>query len=249
MLYAMPRRTEEENSSTDWLSRHFAPRIDCGFVFGSSVFCFANAGDVDVAILLCQYETECLSISRSSFAVLKQRFLTRFNKPLHCTVFLPRESASFWEFSLSVGPNVCWLESLMGKNLRSEIITFFLQKMERHDRVTTVSLLVDDENYVYEIGRSCGYSDVRVWLTDDYCFTLDSYYSKPTIIRAGDFILMARPEGSATPEAIEHARLQRITVGKIGHLMGAMNYPDLDQYIPPEQRELSNSAPPRPWWV
>lgn len=96
--------------------------------------------------------------------------------------------------------------------------------------------LACDEGIVYEIQRE-RYSDrVKIWLSDAYLFTDMDFLNRPSIITAGDYILIAKPEGG---EVVSHELISssRIGVGKIGELMGALNKREMWTYVPPTEEE------------
>jgi hypothetical protein len=102
-------------------------------------------------------------------------------------------------------------------------IHFFESRMSEHSRVQqcTRNLAVADE-YIYDIERKDALPTLRVWLSDAYHFGIADYLGRPSCIRRGDFILIARPE--AIFNSIEKANKDGIGIGNIRHFMGALNY-------------------------
>jgi hypothetical protein len=64
---------------------------------------------------------------------------------------------------------------------------------------------------------------------------MHDYFSKPSILKRGDFILIARPEAGLNEEIIPIAKNDGIGIGQIGKLMGALNYKNVCEYTPPEE--------------
>ena len=112
----------------------------------------------------------------------------------------------------------------MGKDLHYLILEFFKERMRGHNKVSTFGVLSLKEEIIYRIKRVDGLSEVIVHLSDDYAYTLHSYYSKPSQLSNGGFILVAKPEANFDPDIIPLARSDRIGLGGIGKLLGALNH-------------------------
>jgi hypothetical protein len=89
--------------------------------------------------------------------------------------------------------------------------------------------------------RSKQRDTILVWLTDAYFFTEMDYHNRPLVLRTGDFILVAKPEGGfgVSDDLVEQAR---IGVGQIGKLMGALNTRQMWTYLTPDEREERRRA-------
>lgn len=108
--------------------------------------------------------------------------------------------------------------------------------MSGHSNVADMRDESDDENYIYRIARAKQRDEILVWLTDAYLFTDADYYSRPPELRAGDFILVAKPEGGFHLD-IETIHRERIGVGQIGKFMGALNAKEMWTYLTQDERE------------
>jgi hypothetical protein len=125
----------------------------------------------------------------------------------------------------------------MGNNLYYTIPKFFEDRMREHSMVTETRRLDVEGELVYEITRH-RYSDtIRVWLSDAYRFTEMDFFNRPKELKAGDYILIAKPEGGGgvSEQLVADAR---IGVGKLGELMGALNVRAMWTYVPPTEEEL-----------
>ena len=111
--------------------------------------------------------------------------------------------------------------------------------MHQHRKVASLVDISDEDNFIVRVERH-GLPAINVHLSDAYCYTEAEFLSRPASIQRGDFILVAKPEGSVTTEALQHARAERIGVGQIGRLMGALNYPEVWSYQPPESRSAKD---------
>jgi len=127
---------------------------------------------------------------------------------------------------------------MMGKNIHYSIIDFFENRMAQHSNVASCRPLKNDTEYVYEIKRLRFGDTVRVWLSDHYHFNEMDLYNRPREIRAGDYILIARPE------AQDHGGYSEdnIRVGKLADFMGSLNKKEMWKYEPPSDDEKKERA-------
>jgi hypothetical protein len=125
----------------------------------------------------------------------------------------------------------------MGSDLYYTIRRFFEDRISGHSMVATIRKLDVEGEIVYEITRLQYRDTIRVWLSDACLFTEMDYFNRPKELRAGDYILIAKPEGNGgvTDELIA---ITQIGVGKLGTLMGALNVRKLWAYVPPTAEEL-----------
>lgn len=125
----------------------------------------------------------------------------------------------------------------MGRDLHYTIPKFFEDRMHEHSAVAEIRKLNVQDELVYEILRSKYGDKVRVWLSDAYHFTEMDYFNRPSELKAGDYILIAKPEGNGgvSNQLIEEAK---IGVGKLGEFMGALNIRRMWTYVPPTAEEI-----------
>ena len=121
-------------------------------------------------------------------------------------------------------------------NLRSNI-SFFEQRMQEHGCVERCERLLttDEDEYVYEIARTEGRPRVGVYIADAYEYGLADYLARPRRLSAGDFILIFSFGPEIRHDVIERARQDRIGLGNIGKLMGALNLTDVWKYRAPAE--------------
>jgi hypothetical protein len=125
----------------------------------------------------------------------------------------------------------------MGKDLHYQILKFFHDRMKNHNKVVHVEDISDDENVIFRVVRRSPLSAVNVLLTDAYIYGEMDYLQKPTAIKRGDFILIARPESHMGDVNIEEVRKDGIGIGKIGKFMGALSSPAVWIYKSQEEKE------------
>lgn len=122
----------------------------------------------------------------------------------------------------------------MGKDLHYLIEKFFRERMDEHAKVRSYTEIQDENAVLYEVVRIAGLSSLVVHLSDAYLYTLHDYYSRPKSIKSGDFILVARPEADYHIDLRYLAARDKIGIGKIGTLLGALNRKNVWQYKPKE---------------
>lgn len=128
----------------------------------------------------------------------------------------------------------------MGDDLHPSIIEFFERRMLEHSNVADFQRLEVDGEIVYSIKRRKFGDEIRVWLSDAYHFSEMDFYNKPKEIVEGDFILIARPEAGAT-RMFSSDIYSRISTGKIGDFMGALNIRNMWKYVPPDKSTSQRS--------
>jgi hypothetical protein len=122
----------------------------------------------------------------------------------------------------------------MGKDFHYTILPFIEKALDGHDKVKMFRKEETDENIFYSIKRY-GKSDIRIWISDTYIFTINDYFQKPKGI---DFIYIAKPEAKYNQdEVVEAAYRDGINIGKFGALMGVLYVNDIKKYIPKERRD------------
>ena len=90
--------------------------------------------------------------------------------------------------------------------------------------------------FVFELDRIKFHDTVRIWLSDAYHFTEMDFHNRPKELRAGDYILIAKPEGGGGVGQ-QFIDATHIGVGKLGELMGALNVRQMWTYEPPTEEE------------
>lgn len=124
----------------------------------------------------------------------------------------------------------------MSKELHPSILEFFRDRMSSHSNVTDLVDESDDDHYLFRISRARQRDSILVWLSDAYLFTETDFYSRPTDLNPGDFIVVAKPEGGVHLDRAEVER-ERIGVGQIGKFMGALNSRQMWTYLSADERE------------
>jgi hypothetical protein len=108
--------------------------------------------------------------------------------------------------------------------------------MQDHSNVAEIEDVSSDDEYLFRITRAKQRDRILVWISDAYLFTDIDYHNRTSELERGDFILVGKPEGGVqVDEALIEA--ERIGVGQIGKLMGALNARNMWEYLTPEERE------------
>ena len=122
----------------------------------------------------------------------------------------------------------------MGKDLHYSIRPFIERALNSHFAVERFELIDNDEYFIYKVYRRNEMSEIIVVLSDDYYFGSASLQNKPAILKDGGFFLIARPEASGFEG---NEPLEKLGIGKIGKLLGALNKEDFWNYEPPKKDE------------
>lgn len=113
----------------------------------------------------------------------------------------------------------------MGKNLHYSIINFIKQRLQECNKINSYILIPNTNHYVIEVKRNLPYESFKIYMSDEYRYTIMDYYNKPTEINKGDFIYLARPEANFANEIeiMETALSDGIYIGKFSRLLSFMN--------------------------
>ena len=132
----------------------------------------------------------------------------------------------------------------MGKALRTEHISFFISRMNEHDRVICWEPITNQDEFLFRIRRTINdsESDVIVHLTDAYRYGLAEFFARPKELRAGSYVVIGMPHADADPETIEEAKKHRIGIGHIGKFMGALNRKNMWQYMTAGRAETERAG-------
>ena len=121
----------------------------------------------------------------------------------------------------------------MGKDLHYTIVSFFEKVVSGHTMVRELVRLPNKEHYIYEIKRTKGLSCVIVVLSDEYAYGEFDYLNRPDELKDGGIILVAKPEAYFSNETQVNHPSDKILIGKIGILLGALNKEDFWNYEKP----------------
>jgi hypothetical protein len=124
-------------------------------------------------------------------------------------------------------------------NLHPSIIRFFVERMEGHSAVEQCTEQNDGDEIIFEIRRKNDLPPLLVYLSDAYDYGFGEYLARPRSLKKGDFILVADPNANWDASLAESAREDKIGIGKIGKLMGALNLNKVWTYETPEERKSS----------
>ncbi len=128
----------------------------------------------------------------------------------------------------------------MGRDLHYTIPKFIEKHIKQHPRVNSLKRIDDinkDDDFIYLIKRSSGLGDIVMHASDEYIYTLSHYFQKPTQITAGGFILIAKPEAKYVHSIAEVAQEEKVSIGKWGALLGALNDEEHWKYVPKERKK------------
>jgi len=118
----------------------------------------------------------------------------------------------------------------MGKDLHYSIIPYVKNILQNHDKVEEIIELNNEDYFAYRIVRNSGLTDVILVLSDEYFFSENHLLSIPELLNNGGFILLAKPESRGYQGNLPS---QKLIVGKLSRLLGALNRSDFWNYTPP----------------
>lgn len=119
----------------------------------------------------------------------------------------------------------------MGKNLYWSIVPYIEKRIKSCDKVIGYDFVKEEQDfYLISIKRVAPYSSFKVCLSDEYIYTLNSYFSMSSHVSKGDFILLARPESyfSDEIEIYETALLDDIYIGHLKRFVHYLNSNESD---------------------
>ncbi len=125
----------------------------------------------------------------------------------------------------------------MGRNLHYSILQFFEKILNEHKMVISwerVDNSTENHDYLYLLHRANGLNDMIVLVSDEYRYSLTHYFQKPHEISEGSFIYIARPEAMYDFAIVEYAQQDKISIGKLSAIMGALYKEKHWNYVPKE---------------
>ena len=125
----------------------------------------------------------------------------------------------------------------MGKDLHYTIRPFIERVLLGHQNVQSFELLENPQYFIYKICRKQGMSDLKVILADDYHFGEVSKLKIMPLLKGGGYILLAKPEANGI---VSNDTENKVGIGKIGKLLGALNVEEYWNYIPPQKGKAPN---------
>ena len=121
----------------------------------------------------------------------------------------------------------------MGKDLHYSIRPFIERALTNHSAVKEIKDITTDDYFAYRIKRNFGLSDIVVVLSDAYYFGDSVTEDRMEIFKDGGFYLIARPEAKGFEENIPE---EKIGIGQIGKLLGALNREEFWTYERPMKK-------------
>lgn len=125
----------------------------------------------------------------------------------------------------------------MGKDIHPSILRFVKSRLDFHQHVDSYDDVSTEESYIFNIKRRFGLSDLVVVLSDCYFFGDFEYLLQSSELMDGGFILVAKPEAHFSNNTQINKPEDKIIIGKIGILLGALNKEDFWNYEKPKQKK------------
>lgn len=124
----------------------------------------------------------------------------------------------------------------MGKDIHPSILEFFHKTVGNHQCVERIEEISNSEHFIFKIIRKNGKSDVNILLSDAYYYGHVDFYTRPEELLNGGIILVAKPESQFTNDEHINEEDDRIIIGKIGIVLGALNYDEYWKYEKPKKK-------------
>ena len=125
----------------------------------------------------------------------------------------------------------------MGKDLHPSIMPYILKSLRSHQSIKSINDISNDENYIYRLTRNNDMGDVVVLISDVYHYSEFDYFSKPSELNAGGFILIAKPESDFPVDVQDHMIEEKVIIGKLGILLGALRINEFWTYEKPKPKK------------
>jgi len=110
----------------------------------------------------------------------------------------------------------------MGFDLHPSILPYWEKALNSHSNVSSWDKLDDSNDYIYRIKRVRG-KDILVLASDCYEYSLSDFFTRNDLIGQGAMIYMAKPESKYDLEVADVAKQERVTIGMLGEILGALN--------------------------
>jgi len=110
----------------------------------------------------------------------------------------------------------------MGFDLHPSILPYWEKALNSHSNVSSWDKLDDSNDYIYRIKRVRG-KDILVLVSDCYEYSLSDFFTRNDLIGQGAMIYMAKPESKYDLEVANVAKQERVTIGMLGEILGALN--------------------------
>lgn len=124
----------------------------------------------------------------------------------------------------------------MGKDLHPSIMPFVLSRIQGHNAVEKIEDISTAEDFIYKISRHNGLCDVTILISDSYYFGDFDYLSKPNELNYCGIVLIAKPEAHFPDDSQTNYIEDKVIIGKIGVVLGALRIDEYWTYEKPKQQ-------------
>ena len=126
---------------------------------------------------------------------------------------------------------------MMGKDLHPMIIDYAEKLLSKHSAIQYFEKLSNKDYYMYKIVRNEGRSELTLLLDDSYHFGHVALLNALSELPNGGIILIAKPEANYPDDEPEVLKDKKVLIGKIGIVIGALNWSKFWQYKKPEKKQ------------
>jgi hypothetical protein len=119
-----------------------------------------------------------------------------------------------------------------------QLVAAFVDRIGIHSKYANCKRLpsLNEDEYLYEVQRNASLPPVIVYISGAYEFGSDDYAARPKVLKSGGFILVTQYGPGADKAIIEAARRDRVGIGNLTKLFGALNCHEPSRYRAPDER-------------
>lgn len=126
----------------------------------------------------------------------------------------------------------------MGKDLHPSIMPFVISRIQGHNSVDSIEDISNAEHFMFKINRNNGLCEVAILISDAYYFGDFDYLTKPNELSEGGIVLIAKPEAHFPDDTQTNYIDDKVIIGKIGVVLGALRIDKFWTYEKPKQQPV-----------
>lgn len=130
----------------------------------------------------------------------------------------------------------------MGKDLHYSLFPFWERALNNHQNVDSWELINEDDYYFYKIKRVGSLSDITLLVSDEYRYIVDDYVNESDELGPGSMIYLIKPQSGYDISVVQLAKNDKITIGKLVEILGALNFQEHWNYESPLKREARENG-------
>lgn len=109
--------------------------------------------------------------------------------------------------------------------------------LKKHQKVSRWELIEEQDHYLFKIQRVIPLDDLIILVSDEYRYIIDDYINRPDELPPGSMIYFIKPQSGYDTNVINLAKSDKITIGKLVEILGALNIQDHWNWESPLKRK------------